>query len=226
MVADRGEVAFRIDQHAAAICLRLFHTVGEGGGLLLAAAAGVDDDGAELLEDARDEREAFKMVTGHEGEVGHFRIDKETVAPALVLRGNDEGARRQPVAPAHVLADTRDQAQRKVHGARIALDDGPHRPVSRPGEEGQRGEDVENRERVIGDLEESAAHEGMLRRRRIRQISGRPAQRGRAPGHAATGDRAGGCRSCSGPPASRRRAPWPPSGRGRPSESLHPPSAH
>ena len=85
VIANRRQMTFRIDQDSAAILTGAFHAFGEGRGFALAAAASVDDNRAELAQDAADEREALQMVARHESQVVDFWIDQEAIAPARMF---------------------------------------------------------------------------------------------------------------------------------------------
>ena len=51
------------------------------------------------------------MIAGDEGEIFHFRIDHEAIAPAGMFRSQDECAFRQAFAAAHLFLDAADKVQ-------------------------------------------------------------------------------------------------------------------
>ncbi len=137
MGIDRRQVSLRIDQNAPSFSLCDGHTFGQRGGLAVSPATGVDHDGTELSQYAAHKRQFFQMVTGHERQIVHLRIDHEAIAPALVLCGDDESALGQVGAPANLFPDPGEHSQRRVHGAGVAADHGGHRAAPRQGQEGQ-----------------------------------------------------------------------------------------
>ena len=104
-------MAFRIDQNAAAVFACPRHTFTQRCRFALAASASVDDDRAQFTQDAAYERKPLEMVAGHKGKILHFRIDHETVAPAGMLRGENERAVGQVLAAADLFPNPANPVQ-------------------------------------------------------------------------------------------------------------------
>jgi len=126
------------------------------------AAAVVHDDGAQLLEHRSQQRELLQMVAGDEGHIVELVIGGEAVAPALMLRGDDEGALRQAFLAARLDTDARKQAHGLHHAPDITADD-PARGLSarRQGRKGG-GQAVGDGKRPIGDVEQQASHQATM----------------------------------------------------------------
>jgi len=157
LLADLGQIPFRIDQDLAPLA------IGVGGAFLERGAGGVtatvvDDDGAQLPQHGSQQGELLQMVAGDEGHVVELIIGGEAVAPALVLRGDDEGAGRDSFLAARLDADAREQAHGLHHTPDIAADDPAcGLAARRQGRKGG-GQAVGDGKRPIGDVEQQASH--------------------------------------------------------------------
>ena len=141
-----------------------------------AAAAVVDDDGAELVEHRPQQREFLQVVAGDERQVIELVIGGEAVAPALMLRGDDEGPGGQALAAAHLDANAGEDPHRLHHALHIAADH-PGGGVPAGGERGEGGgQAVADRQDPVGDVERKASHPVSLAEcvGQVHQIGGRP----------------------------------------------------
>ena len=158
MVPDRREVAFRVNQHPLVFVTRACHAFLQRGRFAIPAAASIDDDGTQLSQNSADQWKLFQMVAGHERKILHFRVDEVSVAPALVLRREDEGTVRKVASSTYFLANSGDDAKVQIHRPCIAADDHADRAAPRKNQERQRYQHVKNRENIIDDCEDEAAH--------------------------------------------------------------------
>ena len=151
------QIAFGIDQDPAAGGVGVSRAVLErltG----FPAAAVVDDDGTQLAQYGAEQRKLFQMVAGDEGQVVELVVGRETVAPALVFRGDDKGTGRQSITTARLNPDAGENPHGLHHALYIATDDPAGRLASgRKCGKGRR-RSIEDRQEPVGDIEGEAAH--------------------------------------------------------------------
>ena len=156
-------MAFGIDQHAPPVRGDPRHTVRKRGCFPFAATTCVDHNGSEFPKDATDKGKFLQVITGHERQIVDLGIDEKSVAPALVLRGQNEGAFGQLVPAAHLLPDPGTPAHRPPHCARVASYPCADRAAPRDRQQGEGGEDIDDRQPPIGDRKQYGPyHQGSL----------------------------------------------------------------
>ncbi len=161
LLADPGQVAFGIDQDLAPLAIGVGGAFLQGGAGGVAAAV-VDDDGAQLLEHRSQQGELLQMIAGDESHVVELVIGGEAVAPALMLRGDDEGALREAFLAARLDADACEQAHGLHHAPDIAADDPARGLAARRQCRKGRGQAVGDGKRPIGDVEQQASHRATM----------------------------------------------------------------
>ena len=150
-------MAFGIDQNLAVFGLSFGGAGGQGLTSFLAAAA-VDDDGPQLLQHPAQQGKLLQVIAGDEGQVVELVVGGESVAPALMFRGDDEGARGQPFLAPHIQPDAGENRHGLDHPPDIGADDPAGGAASRrQGGEGG-GQAIADRQDPVGDIEGEAAH--------------------------------------------------------------------
>ena len=89
-LARRHQIAFGIDRDVAAAVMGALGELGETLALPF-AAAGIDADHLQAIEDGADHRIAEQLLHGDEGDAGNVGRQEDAVALALVLVGEQGG---------------------------------------------------------------------------------------------------------------------------------------